>query len=288
MSLTTFRKFLEVKDVLIVEANKEDIYQKYYKQAIDEESFNKIVAMFQNNSEVRWIVQAFRELNSDDEKNRFLNEDMPKLKDYFETLNLLKRKNNPEAKALNLFSIKSIPQLAKAVNSILGSTDTEESSPASGGGGGGWKMMFVGKGGKPLNMEKIYENSEYIVVRPMDQDALGEAARGSEWCVSYDKTNCMIDNYAPEKNQRGNANRLYLIRNKQNKKDSFLFHFISNQMMDYEDQNISIDDIINSKPSFKEAMLSLLNNQEIKEEIMNSSDASLNYLMLLDSMEDGE
>jgi hypothetical protein len=97
MSLTTFRKFLEVKDVLIVEANKDEIYQKYYKQAIDEESFNKIIAMFQNNSDVRWIVQAFKELKSDDEKRRFLDEDMPKLKDYFETLNMLKRKNNPRA-----------------------------------------------------------------------------------------------------------------------------------------------------------------------------------------------
>jgi hypothetical protein len=286
MSLTTFRKFLEVKDVLIVEANKDEIYQKYYKQAIDEESFNKIIAMFQNNSDVRWIVQAFKELKSDDEKRRFLDEDMPKLKDYFETLNMLKRKNNPEAKALNLFSIKSIPQLAKAVNSILGSTDTEESAPMSG--GGGWKTMFMGKGGKPLNMEKIFENSEYIVVRPMDKDSLGEAARGSEWCVSYDKDNCMIDSYAPEKNKRGNENRLYLIRNKQNKKDSYLFHFISNQMMDYNDQSLSIDDIINSKPSFKEAMLSLLNNPEIKEEILDSADGCLNYLMLLDSMEDAE
>ena len=119
MSLTTFRKFLEVKDVLIVEANKDEIYQKYYKQAIDEESFNKIIAMFQNNSDVRWIVQAFKELKSDDEKRRFLDEDMPKLKDYFETLNMLKRKNNPEAKALNLFSIKSIgePKYRKILRS---------------------------------------------------------------------------------------------------------------------------------------------------------------------------
>lgn len=286
MSLSTFRKFVEVNYILIVESNKDEIYQKYYKQSIDEESFNKITSMFQNNSEVRWIVQAFRELKSDDEKNRFLNEDIPKLKDYFKTLDLLKKKNNPEAKALNLFLIKSIPQLRKAVNSMLGSTDTEESEPAID--GGGWKTMFMGKGGKPLNMEKIFENSEYIVVRPMDTDSLGEAARGSEWCVSYDKDNCMVDNYAPEKNQRGNANRLYLIRNKQNKKDSYLFHFISNQMMDYDDQSLSIDDIINSKPSFKEAMLSLLNNQEIKEEILNSSDACLNYLMLLDSMEEGD
>ena len=59
-------------------------------------------------------------------------------------------------------------------------------------------------------------------------------------------------------------------------------------MMDYDDQSLSIDDIVNSKPSFKEAMLSLLNNPEIKEEILDSADGCLNYLMLLDSMEDAE
>jgi hypothetical protein len=282
--LKTFKSFYDSKNILIVESNKDEIYQKYYKQIIDQEVFDKITSMFQNNTEVRWIVQAFRGLKSDDEKNRFLNEDMPKLREYFDRLNLLKRKNVAEAKNLNLFSIKSIPELAKSINSIIGSEDEPESQQSS----GDWRTRFIGKNGKVLNMEKIFENGEYIVVRPKDKDALGEAARGSEWCVSYDKDNCMIDSYAPEKNSRGNDNRLYLLQNKNNKKKSYLFHFISNQMMDYNDQSMSIDDIQNASPALKEAMMSLLNYPEIKEEILNSSDASLNYLNLIDSLEEGE
>ena len=64
----TFRKFFESKDILITEANVDDVYQRYYKDVIDREIFDKIVSMFRKNYQVRWTIDAYKNINNDNEK----------------------------------------------------------------------------------------------------------------------------------------------------------------------------------------------------------------------------
>jgi hypothetical protein len=279
----TFRKFFESKDILITEANADEVYQRYYKDVIDKEIFDKITNMFRKNYQVRWTIDAYRNLNNDVEKKRFVNEDMPKLINMFKKLEAYKQKNVPEARDLNLFALKSIPELYKAIENISGeeASDDESGKEVSGDSLQQTRERNIGKGGFIPKLEKLYENSAYIVVRPQDEQSLNAVSRNTAWCTDKDKEDYHGSHYVNLKNKRGNNNRLYLIENKNDKKDRYLVSFIDHQIMDRNDSEQS-DNLENLNPELLDALFNLGNVNEVTEEIEASPRSAATFYILME------
>lgn len=282
----TFRKFFESKDILITEANADEVYQRYYKDIIDKEIFDKIVNMFRKNYQVRWTIDAYRNLSNDTEKKRFINEDMPKLIDLFKRLETYKQKNVPAAKNLNIFAIKSIPELYRSIEEMGGEEEIPEDGMETSGGNSlqQTKERNVGKGGFVPKLEKLYENDTYIVVRPEDEESLNAVSRKTAWCTDKEKDNYFGHNYVALKNKRGNDNRLYLIENKSNRKDRYLMSFLDHQIMNINDEEQS-DSLQNMNPDLLDALFQLGDIDEVTEEILSSPKAAATFYILMELLE---
>ncbi len=279
----TFRKFFESKDILITEANADEVYQRYYKDVIDKEVFDRIINMFKKNYQVRWTIGAYKELRNDAEKKRFINEDVSKLKKLFERLETFKQKNVPAAKNLNLFALKSIPDLYRAIEEISGDNVSNDGNEQKTGGDSlqQTRERNIGKNGLVPKLEKLYENSTYIVVRPMDEDSLNAVSRNTAWCTDCEKEGYYGKHYADLKNKRGNKNRLYLIENKNNKKNRYLISFIEHQIMDRADNEQS-DNLENLNPELLDALFNLGNVDEVTEEIESSPRSAATFYILME------
>lgn len=279
----TFRKFFESKDILITEANADEVYQRYYKDVIDKEIFDRIINTFRKNYQVRWTIDAYKELRNDAEKKRFINEDIPKLKKLFERLETFKQKNVPAAKNLNLFALKSIPDLYRAIEEISGDDVSDDGSEQKTGGDSlqQTRERNIGKNGFVPKLEKLYENSTYIVVRPIDEDSLNAVSRNTAWCTDCEKEGYYGKHYADLKNKRGDRNRLYLIENKNNKKDRYLISFIEHQIMDRADNEQS-DNLENLNPELLDALFNLGNVDEVTEEIESSPRSAATFYILME------
>jgi hypothetical protein len=279
----TFRKFFESKDILITEANADEVYQRYYKDTIDKEIFDKIINMFNKNYQVRWTIDAYKNLSNDIERKRFINEDMPKLINLFKKLEVYKQKNVPEAKDLNLFALKSIPELYKAIENISGeeTSDDEDGKEVSGDSLQQTRERNIGKGGFIPKLEKLYENESYIVVRPQDEQSLNAVSRNTAWCTDKEKEDYHGTHYVNLKNKRGNNNRLYLIENKNDKKDRYLVSFIDHQIMDRNDSEQS-DNLEKLNPEFLDALFNLGEVGEVTEEIEASPRSAATFYILME------
>lgn len=279
----TFRKFFESKDILITEANADEVYQRYYKDVIDKDIFDKIVNMFRKNYQVRWTIEAYKNLTNEVEKKRFVNEDMPKLRDLFKKLETYKQKNVPEAKDLNIFAIKTIPELYKSIEVISGDDEIPEDGERVSVGNSlqQTKERNIGKGGFVPKLEKMYENGTYIVVRPEDEESLNAVSRNTAWCTDKEKEQYFGHNYVEMKNKRGNNNRLYFIENKNDKKDRYLISFLDFQIMDRNDQEQS-ENIQNMNPDLLDALFNLGNVDEVSEEILSSPKAAATFYILME------
>jgi hypothetical protein len=279
----TFRKFFESKDILITEANADEVYQRHYKDVIDKNIFDKIVSMFRKNYQVRWTIDAYRNLGNDVEKKRFINEDMPKLIGLFKKLEAYKQKNVPEAKNLNLFALKSIPELYRAVENISGdeASDDEGGEKVGGDSLQQTRERNVGKGGVVPKLEKLYENGTYIVARPQDEESLNAVSRNTAWCTDIEKEHYHGPHYVNLKNKRGNDNRVYLIENKNNKKDRYLVSFLDHQIMDKNDNEQS-DNLENLNSELLDALFNLGSVDEVTEEIESSPRSAATFYVLME------
>jgi hypothetical protein len=282
----TFRKFFESKDILITEANVDDVYQRYYKDVIEREVFDKIVSMFRKNYQVRWTIDAYKNINNDNEKKRFINEDMPKLIDLFKKLETYKQKNVSEAKNLNIFALKTIPELYRSIQNISGggedvSGDEDVKQNSSEDSLQQTKERNIGKGGFIPKLQKLYENGTYIVVRPEDEASLNAVSRNTAWCTDSEKSDYHGSHYVKLKNKRGDDNRLYLVENKNDKKDRYLISFIEHQIMDRSDADQS-DNLEDLNPELLDALFNLGSVDEVTAEIEASPRSAATFYILME------
>jgi hypothetical protein len=283
----TFRKFFESKDILITEANTDEVYQRYYKDVIDKEIFDRLANTFRKNYQLRWAIDAYKNLTNDGEKKRFINEDLSNLRKLFEKLEFFKQKNVPEAKSLNVFSFKSIPELYRAIEDMSEVKDPEGGQKTYAGGDSLQQTREAHKGedGFLPNLEKLYENGMYIVVRPEDEKSLNALSRKTGWCTDVEKDDYHGTHYFEGKNKRGNNSRLYYIQNKTSKKDRWLLYFLNNehQIMDRSNHDHS-DELEKLNPELQDAIFNLGDIDEVTEEIEASPRSAATFYILMEIM----
>ena len=206
-------------------ASLEDIYQKYYSK-IPQDAFNQIIQSDPTYNQAhpnkmgkfgKWLLSLYS-------SNRLKLEDLYKAKEYLSYF--VKFNNVIEEKDINKY--KSLQDLYRVVETYIENPDQATS-----------KQDAVRKAKE--GAEKVYEDSEWMIIVPHTQEASCYYGKGTQWCTAADKSDNMFDSY----NEQGN---LYININKRTQ-EKYQFHFETNSFMDSTDAPIE-------PPIYKEIGLS--------------------------------
>lgn len=194
----------------------DDIYTKYYSK-IPKEDFEAIVNADPSKKKDGSIGKFTKWMLSLYQKESLQLEDLYKATEYL-TL-YMKHFNHVEKKDINMF--KSLGDLYKEIEKFKENADDYKSNSE--------RDNEIKK-----DAEKVYEDSEWLVVVPKTKEASCYYGKGTQWCTAAsddDYENNMFDSY----NADGN---LYININKHNGR-KYQFHFADNMFMDETDAPIA-------------------------------------------------
>ena len=219
----------EVSNSLLNEIKVMDAYQKYYSDVpsyVWEEMIGRLQKDRNGNfvndllPETKWVLKLYKA------KSPRLVEDLYKLKNengdgYLDIFLRAKERRMIQGVDGDLNRFKSIAELGAYVSSldvdtILGRTKGEMSN-----------AVHEAKD----DIEKLYEDDEWIILIPKTHEASCYWAKGAHWCTAYRDS----DEYFKEYSSQG---PLFMNINKENPQLSTQFHLESDQYMDYYDNAI--------------------------------------------------
>ena len=211
---------------LLLEITSRDAYERFYKSIPEDEYYTIIHAVQgKDNDEIllpetKWAL-GLRKKNSP----RFM-EDLQKLRGmfsdgYLDIFLRAKERRMISGTQADLNQYKSIAELGRFVSSldvdaILGQTKGEQSN-----------AVHAAKD----DIEKLYEDDEWIILVPKTHEASCYWAKGAHWCTAYRDS----DEYFNEYSSQG---PLFMNIHKENPTLSTQFHIESQQYMDYYDNAI--------------------------------------------------
>ena len=211
---------------LLLEITSRDAYERFYKSIPEDEYYTIIHAVQgKDNDEIllpetKWAL-GLRKKNSP----RFM-EDLQKLRGmfgdgYLDIFLRAKERRMISGTQADLNQYKSIAELGRFVSSldvdaILGQTKGEQSN-----------AIHEAKD----DIEKLYEDDEWIILIPKTHEASCYWAKGAHWCTAYRDDDEWFNKYSSE-------GPLFMNINKKNPQLSTQFHIESQQYMDYYDNAI--------------------------------------------------
>jgi hypothetical protein len=243
-------------------ATLDDIYVKYYSN-IDREIFNKIVSSDPTWREDKpdkmgkfgkWLLKLWV-------NKKLMLEDLYKATEYLSYF--VKYNNRIEVKDINKY--RSLPELYNIVKVYMDNPEIATSNSD--------EVRRAKEGA-----EKVYEDSEWLIVVPHTKEASCYYGKGTQWCTAAENSHNMFDDY----NKKGN---LYInIRKSDGEK--FQFHFETESFMDATDT--SIDTPIFSTIGFTDNVLNFYKERvgekyyrelvEIREEVYYTDSG---YMLIL-------
>lgn len=218
----TIREIL--REALISEITVTDAWGKFYSDVNkfpllkgDENLFNEINDLYPRRGEnfnkgyFTWLYNMIK-------NNQLKSEDFYKVKEYLRLFDKFTNRIPNESRDINKF--KNINSLYDVVKEFEGSEDEISTSKTS-------EIKDI----KKNEVEKVFEDSEWLIMIPKTERASCLIGKGTQWCTAADQSNNMFDNY----NQDG---PLYVMVDKDND-TKYQLHFESNQLMDANDRAIS-------------------------------------------------
>ena len=209
---------------ILTEIKVVDAAQKYYSD-IPSDDFMEIVTTIQGSNdnllpETKWALALYKKKSP-----RFM-EDLYKLHNengdgYLDIFVRAKNRRIISGTQADLNQYKSIAELGRFigtlnVDDILGRTKGEMSN-----------AVHAAKD----DIEKLYEDDEWIVLIPKTHEASCYWAKGAEWCTAHREDDYYFNRYNDDGPLLMNINKL-------NKEKSVQFHFPTESFMDYWDQEI--------------------------------------------------
>jgi len=150
--------------------------------------------------------------------NKLKEEDFYKVKEYLALFDANKKMLDVENRDINKF--KSVPDLYNAIKHFEGASSEELMTPSG-----------LEKKIKKEEVDKVYEDGEWLVMIPHTERASCLIGKGTKWCTAADKANNMFDSY----NNKGN---LYVIVNKSSN-EKYQLHYESHDIMDASDRPVN-------------------------------------------------
>ena len=150
--------------------------------------------------------------------NQLKTEDFYKVKEYLRLFDKFINKIPNESRDINKF--KNLNDLYDVVKEFEGGEDEISTSKTS-------EIKDI----KKNEVEKVFEDSEWLIMIPKTERASCLIGKGTQWCTAADQSNNMFDHY----NQDG---PLYVMVDKYNE-TKYQLHFESKQLMDANDRAVS-------------------------------------------------
>lgn len=217
--------FKQIYESIILEAMPlEEIWNKYYAKIhsgiID---FNNFVLLAEEidptgkpnkkGKYLDWIMKVFKNSNAD----RFW-EDKAKIRQDLEVFDKYQHRIG-----IQITQIKDYYELAQIVSEFRKKQDAGE--------------IDLSRSEMKKQIEKIFEDSEWLLLTPKTEDAAKYYGKNTRWCTAAEK-----NNYFNSYNKDG---PLYILINKKVPSEKYQFHFQSEQYMNSEDEPITANEFKN-------------------------------------------
>ena len=222
-----------LESVLLLEMSLSDIYAKYYSN-IPQDVFNQLIGADPTakpnkmGKYGKWILSLYQ-------RGLLKVGDLVEVKDCLSWFN--RYINRIEVKDINKYG--SVRELYDVVKPFMENPEQATS-----------KTDALRKQ-KHEDAEKVYEDSEWMVIVPHTQAASCLYGKGTRWCTAADSSYNMFDYY-------NNQGKLYININKSNG-EKYQFHFESGSFMDAED--VPIECPIPETMGMSEGLLNFYKNQ---------------------------
>lgn len=193
----------------------------FYKKDIKKEIFDKIITSDPTTKVERGFVGKYSKWLLDRYIKKELNiEDLYKAKEYLELFNKVMNRLPINKRDINKY--KNLPELYKEIESYGNYKSKGERK----------EEILKGKN----NIEKVYEDSEWLCIIPNDRDSAIYWGKGTQWCTAVDNENNLYDEYK----KKGN---LYIIINKKDEDIKYQIQLESEEYRDARDKSVSLSDL---------------------------------------------
>lgn len=205
---------------------------KDVKEFLENLEKNKYIAKYLN-----WVVKQFINVNW-----RYP-EDIDKLEKNLNKFNrsLTYLKNNNQETDLNKYSMNEFNALMNDLPETTRQINQQKEKDI-----------------KLNQAQRIYEDSDWILLTPLTQEAAIHYGKGTQWCTAATESR----NYFEYYNNRGS---LYILINKNNSKEKYQFHLETGSFMNVNDVEVNPDEInaiFNSNQGLKNAILNIIKNSD--------------------------
>ena len=213
-----------LREGLITEITVNDAWAKFYSNIEkfpalkgDESLFHKLNNLYPrrgdnfNKGYFTWLYNLIR-------TNQLKEEDFYKAKEYLRLFDKFINKIPVESRDINKF--KNLNDLYDVVREFEEGEDTMATSKTS-------EIKQI----KQNEIDKVYEDNEWLIMIPKTKRASCLIGKGTQWCTAADQSNNMFDSH----NSQG---PLYVMVDKYND-EKYQLHFETNQLMDATDRPIS-------------------------------------------------
>jgi len=213
-----------LRENLITEITVSDAWSKFYSDVNkfpllkgDINLFNQLNDLYPRRGEnfnkgyFTWLYNLIK-------SNRLKNEDFYKVKEYLRLFDKFINQIPNEFRDINKF--KNINDLYDVIKQFEGGEDEISTSKTS-------EIKDI----KKNEVEKVFENSGWLIMIPKTERASCLIGKGTKWCTAADQSNNMFDHY----NQDG---PLYVMVDKYNE-TKYQLHFESEQLMNADDRAVS-------------------------------------------------
>ena len=213
-----------LREGLISEITVTDAWSKFYSDVNkfpllkgDENLFNQLNDLYPRRGE-NFNKGYFTWLYNMVKNNQLKSEDFYKVKEYLRLFDKFINKIPNELRDINKF--KNLNDLYDVVKEFEGGEDEISTSKTS-------EIKDI----KKNEVEKVFEDGEWLIMIPKTERASCLIGKGTQWCTAADQSNNMFDHY----NQYG---PLYVMVDKYNE-TKYQLHFESEQLMDANDRAVS-------------------------------------------------
>ena len=214
-----------LRENLITEITVSDAWSKFYSDVNkfpllkgDINLFNELNDLYPRRGEnfnkgyFTWLYNLVK-------NNQLKNEDFYKVKEYLRLFDKFINQIPNEFRDINKF--KNINDLYDVIKQFEGGEDEISTSKTS-------EIKDI----KKNEVEKVFENSGWLIMIPKTERASCLIGKGTKWCTAADQSNNMFDHY----NEDG---PLYVMVDKYNE-TKYQLHFESGQLMDADDRAVSV------------------------------------------------
>ena len=214
-----------LRENLITEITVSDAWSKFYSDVNkfpllkgDINLFNELNDLYPRRGEnfnkgyFTWLYNLVK-------NNQLKNEDFYKVKEYLRLYDKFINQIPNEFRDINKF--KNINDLYDVIKQFEGGEDEISTSKTS-------EIKDI----KKNEVEKVFENSGWLIMIPKTERASCLIGKGTKWCTAADQSNNMFDHY----NEDG---PLYVMVDKYNE-TKYQLHFESGQLMDADDRAVSV------------------------------------------------